>query len=797
MSTYANPFKLPEEWPDYGIGDPFILRFNGEYYLYCSTKDFRPGIKAWTSPDLLNWSYAGLVTRDEVSTGAYAPEVTYWNGVFYLYTSPAGKGHYAYTSDSPTGPFTRATENLGCGIDGSVFVDDDGSWYFYNAGNRGIVGRRMADPLTPGDGEVLPGAFMGHWTEGPMMIKRQGTYYLTLTGNHVFSRGYRVSYAASEEGPLAVFPQPEENPLIISTAPGFHGLGHSSTVLGPDLDSYWIAYHNLAGTSAEGPPVRCLDIDRLAFSGRKMTVLGPTRFPQPAPRMPDFIRERSGRRMATPEGAIECAADGTGEGHTGPVFTAEINVAFFPEAGDGLVVAGGGTAGSGPAGGGSVEGGPADGARCGAVFSLVDEGNWEAAVLEPASLTVAFLMCRDGKAAAAEHSPLPAGFDFGKIHTIRVEREAGLITVYVDQMRKISRAVPATPGGAIGFLHRAVKPSYGFMAFTNEAAGSSDRAVFKPVPGSVEAVYALGIGADEPTVEGPSGARALPVSAFSRTHSYRLNVETAGAYAVEAVALFSAERTDGAVALEASVDGRPAARLSFPLAAEGAGAGWYPVRIGTVELPAGLHELALRLAEGSRAASGSALESLSFSLSSRPAAAIPRLESDPGAWERFGQWSFDADGMRAVTDGRTGPICCAGDPSWDDYTLEADVVLERKDMYMPFGLVMRSSRESAFPAQVHDSFFGWYLELAGGKASLYRVKYDLRELLDSSLIDLEPGGPLHVSMTAANGLISVRVAAGGTETSFRVRDPVGLPTGRIGLYSHESSALFSNVTVRP
>ncbi|MGE7057459.1 glycoside hydrolase, partial [Paenibacillus glucanolyticus] len=57
--TYLNPMKLDQEWEDYGIGDPYVLRFNGRYYLYCSTKDWRVGIKAWSSEDLVSWQYEG------------------------------------------------------------------------------------------------------------------------------------------------------------------------------------------------------------------------------------------------------------------------------------------------------------------------------------------------------------------------------------------------------------------------------------------------------------------------------------------------------------------------------------------------------------------------------------------------------------------------------------------------------------------------------------------------------------------------------------------------------------------
>ena len=56
---YQNNFgedKIPNQWDSYGIGDPFVYRWNGTYYLYVSTKDGNLGVRAWKSYDLINWT---------------------------------------------------------------------------------------------------------------------------------------------------------------------------------------------------------------------------------------------------------------------------------------------------------------------------------------------------------------------------------------------------------------------------------------------------------------------------------------------------------------------------------------------------------------------------------------------------------------------------------------------------------------------------------------------------------------------------------------------------------------------
>ena len=93
VTDYKNPVVLEDEWEDYGLGDPYVFKYNGIYYLYVSTRDTDTGIKIWSSKNLVDWKYEGLTADEKTTKAAYAPEVIYWNGFFYMYTSPGGNGH--------------------------------------------------------------------------------------------------------------------------------------------------------------------------------------------------------------------------------------------------------------------------------------------------------------------------------------------------------------------------------------------------------------------------------------------------------------------------------------------------------------------------------------------------------------------------------------------------------------------------------------------------------------------------------------------------------------------------------
>ncbi len=280
-----NPYGIDErKWPDYALADPFLLRHDGWYYLYGTAK-FGQGVECWKSEDLVGFEYLGQVCDIEELHNAFAPEVIYSHGKFYMMTSPKGNGHYILESDQPDGPFEMTGPNIGQSIDGSVFIDDDGSMYFYRAGFKGIMVHKM-DSTTSirAKGQMVENSSLDHWTEGPMVIKRDGLYYMTVTGNHFLSRGYRVAYLVSDQGPDRGFKKLDESILLLETMDQRFGLGHSANVLAPDMSGDLIVYHHFEWIGDKG--IRGLNIDRL-FRNKARLSANSTWWTQPEFSMPD------------------------------------------------------------------------------------------------------------------------------------------------------------------------------------------------------------------------------------------------------------------------------------------------------------------------------------------------------------------------------------------------------------------------------------------------------------------------------------------------------------------------------
>ncbi len=233
------------------VADPFIFRWAGKYYLFC-TGDFVP---VFVSENLTDWEKVGTAITPEEGNedilNCYAPEVTYFGGKFYMCFSPAGNKHRLFVSDNLTNGYVPLTDKRFDGIDGSFYLKN-GKFILTRTANikqrknkDGIYLKKTssAEKLASYKGwKRIPQAFLNGWTEGPFINERNGYEYLTFTGNHFLSRGYRISYCYKKEN-SHTFKQGKT--LLISTKKDFYGLGHSSTATAPDLDGRIIAYHDL------------------------------------------------------------------------------------------------------------------------------------------------------------------------------------------------------------------------------------------------------------------------------------------------------------------------------------------------------------------------------------------------------------------------------------------------------------------------------------------------------------------------------------------------------------------------
>ncbi|WP_077328853.1 family 43 glycosylhydrolase [Virgibacillus siamensis] len=688
--AYENPIILPNEWKwdtgvYYGSGDPYILKHNGVYYLYVSTVDDKSGIKVWSSNNLVNWTYEGLCATDSVTKAAYAPEVVYWNGYFYMYTSPGGNGHYVLRSDSPTGPFKVKTGNLGHTIDGHVFIDDDGQWYFYNASDSGIVSHPMTDPYTIGKGTTT-GSYMGGWTEGATLLKRNGLYYMTYTGNHVWNRGYRVNYSTSGS-PITNFVPSSENPALINTEGPVHGTGHNSMIIGPDLDTYYMVYHSQAD------PGRHFNLDKVVWNGKQMDVLGPTSSEQPDPDMPTFRDDFSDPYKNKWSGIKISNLTSTKKHNRNPHnrwegmvsksttennFSAEFNLLQLTT---------------------DQKGHPPDKVRnpgYGVVFAYQDNENYGVALINKNDHRLQTQFVVNGEKQGWEHSPLPDDYDYNVLHNIRVKKDANQFKVFIDGMLKQTRNADLD-GGKIGYMDRNTNASFGYIAFSNKVNGSGAWDTPKPVPGEIDAVHYMsggeGVGYHDKSNDNIGGMYRHGAVDIRLNHEggynvgwnqtgewlkYKVNVAETGTYDVDlrVATTFNDAKIriwSGTQDLTGVVD----------VPNTGGWNDWETFTIKNLPLEAGVQELKVEIVEGEYD-----FKSMAFKKGSPvPAITHDFNDGNDDGWKRY-EGDISVENGKYIIGGNYAKAL-TGKDSWSDYTIETDVVM--KDSDGKSGILVRST----------------------------------------------------------------------------------------------------------
>ena len=667
---YINPIYVPDQYPpawdtvedDYGIGDPFVLRWNGMYYMYPSSCEDQ--VRVYVSQDLIDWTCYGYCTDSDKVYFAYAPEVIYWRGSFYMITSPNGKGHYILKSDSPLGPFVEVTQNFGYAVDGAFFKLDDGQLMMFYPGNC-IIESVVLDERTmlPAKMKSSTGATLYHWTEGPGVFRRGEWYYLTFTGNHVCSTGYQVSYASKKGTPTGNFAQREDATIIINSVYGndFNGLGHSANVVGPDLDSMYITYHNLYSLAG---PARLYNVDRLFTNNGLLYTSGPSNFEMPYPEMPDVYGDAQ-----MDLNSFEETADGYFvEIEQTPLFTQEWN---FYLNGDAATV-------------------------------LIGQKNDQDVTVTVEQNTI-ILQVGGTVVASAE---LPEIGPANCLHTLRVENTPELLYLYIDDMRVLTQENAAYTAQRIGtYLNGSV--TYSFMACTAEALGSSDNTALKVIPGNFSARHALN--ANELTLVDFGTQNEM--AALLGKADYNVRIVEDGEYCFD----FLVRKEDAGKAISVALNGET---LWTGMAPEFTGrTKYFTFTSDAVLLPQGDHTLTITaedvLVNRVTTFRYTAVEEKTYNFED---------EAQADEIAILGSFNLRAkDGILRINASQKG-FALFGDEGLTDYALDVTFEIPRNGSG-DAGIIVRATDVSLYDSQVADSYFGYGIVLSERGVTLKRARY--------------------------------------------------------------------------
>lgn len=338
VSTTLVPASISAESPaghEPGMGnpilpgyyaDPSVVEHDGRYFLY-ATLDPWGGetLGCWSSDDFVNWQFHELnwptktACTSVTSKGAmvWAPSVIEGlDGRFYMYVS-VGSEIWAGAAEHPLGPWTNLLkdqplipEDFRPGyhmIDADAFIDDNGqAWLYWGSGWNWTNGKcwvvPLEDDMVSFAGEVKD-VTPTHFFEAPLMVKRNGRYYLMYSDGKTTEDTYQVHYAIGD-APTGPFVEAANSPILVSDAarnilsPGHH------TVVELRGETY-ILYHRHSIPFDPANIGRQICIDRLEWDAQgrinvvKPSHEGPEKFSQFrefAPYRPDGVYSASSER---------------------------------------------------------------------------------------------------------------------------------------------------------------------------------------------------------------------------------------------------------------------------------------------------------------------------------------------------------------------------------------------------------------------------------------------------------------------------------------------------------------------
>ncbi len=777
-----------------GLADPFILRFDGMYYLYATTSGLDNfGLRGWKSPDLVHWEKCrgeglplGYVVSPEgqaaslfgqkklYTQNAYAPEVYYFNGFFYMFTSPGyaanPRGHYILKSRSPEGPFVYHAGPLDTKIDGSLLIDDDERMYFFHATPNHITVRELTEGLTAlsEPAAIDSSDLMGGWTEGPACTKIAGKYYLTYTGLHYQTPGYQVCYAVADKldktSPAAVaasFRRGAHNPMLINCDEdeGHVGNGHSANFLGPDLDSYYIVYHNLDRLYPDGMTHRSMNIDRLLVSGGFMTV-APNKTGSVSPEPPAFSARGK-------EGLERVGEFLLAEPSANTRFSAEFN----------------------------LRGDPA--ARC--VFGWRDPQNYCYVKADFSAKELLLYRMEEGKRTCVQRGTFVHTFSHEDLHTFLVACAEGKYTVKFDGMTKLEGEL-AVQGGKIGYMG-GKKLEVGYTALSRHAFGSSDRAEIKQSHAEIPASAYL----PEGEIEGVRSCRLVRGSGLAPTQTrsgeyaglkelrftrgkeyarYRVLFKERGDYGLTLVL----HKRECGKKIILRFDGGKRHILEVPPVKTYL-SDYVRVFLGPVPVSVGVHLVTVSCEEPFSFVTFTfeKTEFVPFSNTLLKLPASARLKE--GSYTRK-SGATHAEGKR----------CFLGLGGRHLHDFEAQIEMKIEGGEGPFGVILRQDNfaSSLVPAQNFADGYchiqGYYLQITEDALSFSRYNFGKVKSIELARLEVPtaPGRYYTYRITAKGNLFTVYRDG---ETLFEVSDPLAFQTGSFGLYSTGGSGSYKNLII--
>ena len=281
-SFYTNPLFVKNA-PSQNMPDPTIIKVGEYYYLFTSNNEILQSdilalnIPVCRSKDMLDWEFLHgafsnntLTKVHEKYKHMWAPDISYVNGVYILYTVLFNSGTDCEIGIFTTNDITTQFEYKGAlftatdigiqqPIDPSTTVDDDGTLYmFFGGGYGGYRVKLSADGMSYDKSTLTQVATSTRALEAIMMLKRNNKWYMftSIDGTDNYYK-ICVSVGDSLTGEFlnkdGVSNVEAIGDIILQSSSLFYAPGHNSEIVSDKSGNTYTLYHAKKVNDSEPP----------------------------------------------------------------------------------------------------------------------------------------------------------------------------------------------------------------------------------------------------------------------------------------------------------------------------------------------------------------------------------------------------------------------------------------------------------------------------------------------------------------------------------------------------------------
>ncbi len=247
--TYKNPFLFAD------YNNPDVCVVGEDFYMIAATHHFM-GMPILHSRDLINWTLIGRVfdrlpfdARYYIPGlaymhGAWAPNLSYHNGTFYMYCISPREGLFVCTATQPEGPWSepKLMHKAIKWEDPFPYWDDDGNAYLMHGGKRDApftLHRMSADGMHLLDSGVV--VIPGVHPKGPRILKRNGYYYV-FAAEAGMTYGYQSVYRSKN-----IYGPYEKKKILEQGSTQINGARQGPWIALPDGSNWFLHFQVLDG----------------------------------------------------------------------------------------------------------------------------------------------------------------------------------------------------------------------------------------------------------------------------------------------------------------------------------------------------------------------------------------------------------------------------------------------------------------------------------------------------------------------------------------------------------------------